>query len=240
MKDQRRFSLIKALILTMLLAMGLGTFVNKVHSAEYSSGYRMGQLTKFSIKGYVNKSGEGQLSMGREGTPYIKSCGKDCKKRINPWHFSTTVGNGNKVNKFSGEYVVIGYEQVKLNNPLIYSTDYRVKTIAPVDKSINLGNGLITAVPGGSKSQGFRVGRIVKASQKGHISKTYEIIVQVGNSGNQYKHMSTKSKELYSYATTVLKSAKKVKVLYTERGLLQFSMDDTKYQVYGIELLKDI
>lgn len=235
--NQERFNWMITIYLLLITAI---LWMPHVQAGEYSSGYRMGQLTKFSIKGHFTKSGEGQLSMGREGTPYIKSCGKDCKKRINPWHFSTTEENAPKVNKYSGQYVVIGYEQVRMNNPLKYSTDYRVKYVAPVDKTIDLGNGLVTAVPGGSKSKGFRVGRIVKASQKGHLTKTYEIIVQVGNSGNQYKHMSTKSKELFAYATTVLKTAKKVKVLYTERGLLQFSMDDSKYQVYGIELLQDI
>ena len=209
----------------------------------YSDGYRMGQLTKFSIKGHFTKSGEGQLSMGREGSYYEKctGSGKDrtCK-RINPWGFSTTSKRASEVNALSGRYVVIKYGEVTVNNPLKYSTKYRVKNISGVDKTISLGSGLVKKESKGTKSKGFRIGRIVKVSRKGHFNKTYEMILQVGNSGNQYKHMSIQAKDMYEYAINVLKSAKKVKVLYTERGMLQLSVNDSKYLVYGIEIPEDI
>ena len=181
--------------------------------------------------------------MGREGSFYerCRGTGKDRKcRRINPWSFSAEPTNAGSINQYSGQYVVINYREVQVNNPLKYSTAYRVVDVSPVDKSIDLGKGFVAPVPGGSKSKGFRIGRIVKASRKGHLSKTYELIVQVGNAGNQYKHMSTKNKQVFDFAIKALKSAKKVKVLYTERGLLQFSMDDTRYQLYGIETLQDI
>lgn len=238
--NQNRFNFFVALMLVFITSF---LITSKVYSSDYSEGYRMGRLNKFSLKGNFVKSGEGELSMGREGSFYEKCSGsgkeRNCK-RINPWKFSTEPTGVSKVNPFSGKYVVIQYRQVRLNNPLKYSTDYRVKDIYPVNKSIRLGKGYVGSVPGGTKSEGFRTGRVVKASSKGHISKTYEIIIQIGNSGNQYKHMSTKDPKLFEFAIKTLKSAKQVKLLYTERGLLQFSMDDTKYQLYGIEPLEDI
>lgn len=243
MKNQKGFSLIELIIGIALMAVLCIWGASKAQGAGYSNGYRMGQLTKFSMKGHFVKSGEGQLSMGREGSFYERCNGsgkeRTCK-RINPWAFSADSKKAPHINALSGKYVVIKYSQVQLNNPLKYSTSYRVEEITPVDKSIDLAKGFIATLPTGSKSKGFRVGRIVKASIKGNFTKTYEIVMQVGNSGNQYKHMSTKYIEIYNLAIKALRSAKKIKVLYTERGLLQFSMDDTKYQVYGIETLEDI
>jgi hypothetical protein len=61
---------------------------------------------------------------------------------------------------------------------------------------------------GGSKSDGFRTGRIVKASTKGAFNKSFEVTIQIGNSGGLYFPMSALSKEMYECAIQNLKSAK--------------------------------
>lgn len=239
--NQNRFNWMVTIYLLLIIGI---LWMPHAH-ASYSDGYRMGQLTKFSVKGLMTKSGEGQLSMGREGTPLVKyySCGdkgKKCKKVINPWYFSSTTSKSKSLNALAGEYVVIEYNQATINNPLAYNTDYRVKNVYKVDKSIDLGDGYEVSKFGGDKSAGFRIGRIVKASSKGHIKKTYELIVQVGNSGNQYKHMSTSDKKMYDYAIKVLKSAQKVKLFYAERAFYQVSWNNTGYEIYKIQPLSDI
>ena len=76
---------------------GLGTF---------SEGYRIGEITKFSVKGMFTKSGEGQMLMGRESTPYIirYDCGdgETCKKTINPWYFSSTPAKKSFISPIAG------------------------------------------------------------------------------------------------------------------------------------------
>lgn len=65
--------------LTSTFAAGLG--------GEFSHGYRLGQVTKFSVKGIVNKSGEGQMLIGRESTPFCFPADKEtgAQKCLNPW-----------------------------------------------------------------------------------------------------------------------------------------------------------
>lgn len=206
----------------------------------FSDGYRMGQLSKFSVKGLMMKSGEGQLLLGRESTPYqvTYKCGEStCKKTINPWYFSADPSQASQINPHAGEYVVIHYNQARIKSPA-YDTDYMVADISPVTREFNLT--CVDKAASGSKSKGFRIGRIVKASRKGQISKTYEIMIQVGNAGNQFKHMSIESPETYECAVEALKSAKKVKIHYKEAYLHNPFGQDTGYNVLKIEPLSDI
>ena len=209
----------------------------------YSEGYRMGQVTKFSVKGWATKSGEGQMLMGREGTPYAihstDSDGHTTKKVINPWYFSANVNKKNAINEFAGEYAWIRYEQAQIKNPLAYDTDYMVKEIAGPTRT-EMTRPCNDPSASGSRSEGFRVGRIVKASSKGHLSKSFEIIIQVGNSGNQFKNMSISSPALYNCAVGVLKSGKKVKVEYVESHFHNPLGSDTSYSVKSINPLSDL
>lgn len=212
---------------------GLGT---------YSEGYRMGQITKFSVKGLMTKSGEGQMLMGREGTPYIiygkDSDGNTTKRVINPWYFSAEISQADKINEFSGEYAWIRYEQAQIRNFISYDTDYMVKEIDKPTKEEPVE--CIDRKADGSKSEGFRVGRIVKASKKGHLSDSYEIIIQVGNSGNQFKHMSIISPDMFQCAVDTLKSGKKVKIEYSQSFFHNPLGQDSSYNVKSIAPLSDI
>lgn len=213
---------------------GFGTF---------SQGYRMGQLSKFSVKGIAVKSGEGQLLMGREGTPYVivstDSEGNETKKTINPWYFSAPSSKQNEVSQYAGEYVWVSYNQAHIQNPLQYDTDYLLTSIQPVsreypDVSCEMEE------PSGAKSDGFRVGRIVKISQKGTVAKSFEAMIQIGNAGNQFKNMSVESAEMFNCAVSFLKSGMKVKIFYNESLLRNPLNRDTSYYIWKISPLEDI
>ncbi len=92
----------------------------------------------------------------------------------------------------------------------------------------------------GSKSAGERVGRIVKASNKGTVSKSWEIMIQIGNSGNQFKNMSISDDEaLYNCAVRYLKAGQKVKIGYDESHVnLNVFGRDTNYDLIKIEPIK--
>lgn len=211
----------------------------------YSEGYRMGVVSKLSKKGIINKSLEGQLLMGREGTPYIKtySCGsgkekKICKETINPWYFSGLEEIYHKVKLYAGEYVWVKYKEAHFNTGVNYDTPYIIEKIDNVTRTYpQISN--CSERGNGSKSKGFRMGRIVKASLKGALVNTYEITIQVGNSGNQFKNMSIKTKKMFECSLEYLKSGKKVKIEYKE-SIVNLSLRDTNYIVTNIEALKDI
>ena len=204
--------------------------------AGYSDGFRMGSIDKVSKKGMVVKSIEGQMLMGREGTPYVKGNGED-KKVVNPWYFSAEDKMFQKLHD-AGGYVWVEYSQSHVNLGLKYDTDYLVTKVRPVTRK-NPTNCNVKIDGVGMKSKGKRSGRIVKTSRKGRVAKTYEIIIQVGNSGNKFKHMSITDKRLYACAISALKSAKKVDVYYTESHI-NTSLRDTSYTVTKIATQDDI
>lgn len=214
---------------------------------EYSKGYRIGQIPKFSIKGLMFKSGEGQMLVGNESTPLVitstDSDGNTYRKVINPWYFSVSdKAMQAEIQKVVGDYVVIGYTQAKIKSPTV-DTDYEVTSVEGLSKSPNK-TCEASSWSSGSKSSGVRVGRIVKASLRGTFSNSWEITIQQGNSGNQFKAMSiSKDKSLYDCAVAYLKSGKKVKITYDQSHLnLEKFMGtrDTSYDIVKIEPVKGL
>lgn len=234
-----------------LTGMLLGVFLVTANAyaggiGNYSNGWRMGSIDKFSVKGLFTKSGEGQMLMGRESSPYqITSGSGDSKttKIINPWYFSSSSSYEHLWSKLSnivGSYVVIKYSQSHFK-ALNVDTDYEVLSIEKPTKHFDE---ICTAKTynKGSNSLGTRAGRIVKASVKGTVSNSYEIMLQQGNAGNQFKNMSISSdKSLYNCAIRALKSAKKVKITYNESIInLDIFGRNTAYDIVQIEPVDDI
>lgn len=240
--------IVKGIIATLALAISSVSIADVVNTSAtdgagvgiYSTGYRMGMISQFSVTGMLNKTGEGQMLMGRMSSPYIKTrkCGEGdtCTETINPWYFSMDKNDAHHMQPYTGEYVWVGYNQAQVKSPL-YDTDYLITQIGDIQpKEISV---CVDPNADGSRSEGVRVGRIVKTSMRGHISKTGEILIQQGNAGNQFKNLSI-SDSIYDCAVTALKSAKKVKVHYAQSWLRNPLSSDTTYAVTKIEAIKDI
>lgn len=207
----------------------------------YSTGYRMGMVSKFSVKGMFSKTGEGQLLMGREGTPYIiryKCSDGTCSRRVNPWYFSMSERDSRLMVPYSGEYVWVKYNQAQIKSPM-YDTSYLITQIGDIDRQSQVQTCVDPSAANGGKSDGVRVGRIVKISMKGHLSKTGELMMQVGNAGNQFKNMSI-TNSMFECGVKTLKTAKKVKVHYRESWFHNPFSSDTTYSVWKIEPISDI
>lgn len=200
---------------------------------DFSHGFRMGQLVKFSVKGLINKSGEGQLLMGNESTTWVKGTGDD-KKTMNPWSFSAEKKMYNPLKGAEGTYVWIEYDQSNIYNPMARNTDYNVTAVQKVQPELAPKEECVDPAAKGKYSEGARVGRIVKVSTKGTVNKSYEIIVQVGNAGGVFHEMTIQSENVYNCAINWVKSGKKVKVDYRQR-LFTFGITrDTSYDVSRI------
>jgi len=211
---------------------------------DYSNGYRIGMLTKFSVKGLMFKSGEGQMLMGRESTPYVYWKGSGDSRRkvtVNPWYFSSTSKNiQRKLMENIGTYVVLKYKQSHVKMPNV-DTDYEIVDVGLPTRSF----GKVCVAKNyhkGHKSEGARVGRIVKLSEKGTMFNSYELIVQQGNSGNQFKNMSLPNdKNMFNCALAALKSGKMVKVTYSQSIVnLDIIGRSTSYDAIRIEEVGDL
>lgn len=211
----------------------------------YSKGVRMGQLTKFSVRGLFIESAEGELLAGNESTPLKVPyrCGENtCHRSINPWLFSADNTNASimeTLKKSVGQYVVLKYEQKNINNPFAYSTGYRITSATLVDQSITPSACQAPeSASGGSRSDGERVGRIIKVSDKGILSKTWEVTMQVGNSGSQFHQMSVNDVKTANCLLTWLKSGKKVSVTYNQSYIYNPLTQETSYQLIKVEAIK--
>ena len=182
--------------------------------------------------------------MGRESVPYIKTWtdtdGKVHRKVINPWYFSSTNKKlWPKINAYKGQYVIMEYKQAHIKLPNV-DTDYEILNIEPIHEKLNKVCRAKNYIKG-SKSEGFRVGRIVKASSKGTLVNSYEIMLQVGNSGSQFKNLSITDPDLFKCAVDYLKAGQKVTITYSESIInLNLLSRETKYDVISIEPIRDL
>lgn len=233
----------KKILVASLLALSVNAMASGV--GEYSTGYRMGQITKSSVKGLMMKSVESQMLMGSESTPLVRtktdSEGKPYQVTINPWYFSSPDLSMMKVlEPLVGEYAVIQYKQYHLSAPNV-DTDYEVVNVLPIAEPMNK-TCTAQSYHDGMKSGGIRVGRIVKASTKGVLVNSYEIMMQQGNAGNQFKNMSISSDPaLYECAVQFLKAGQKVKVHYSQSIVnLDLLGRNTSYDIVKIEPVKGL
>ncbi|MFA6028421.1 MAG: hypothetical protein WC969_01070 [Elusimicrobiota bacterium] len=200
---------------------------------SYSDGYRMGVLSKFSVKGMFKKSGEGELLLGQDSSVAYDGTGDD-RKMINPWAFSSDESQAPDIQKYRGQFVVVKYHQVQIPDFTQRETDYNLVEIAPVDTTAKPKTACESDVKG-RDSEGFRVARIVKASYKGLNKKSYEIMLQVGGSGNEFQEMSVSSEEMYQCALSWLKSGGKATVWYRESFFFNPLERNTGYDIAKIE-----
>lgn len=97
-----------------------------------SNGVRIGVIQKFSHKGLINDSWEGELAM--QG---YQSTGGDHPTMSNTWEFSVednqTVIDAITKAQESGHRVKLTYRQVVCNGGLHFDTDYRILKVEPLD-----------------------------------------------------------------------------------------------------------
>ena len=231
------FGLSMAVLVLVVSAILFGIF-NHAQAADYSEGYRMGVVTKFSSKGFISKSWEGQMLLGRDGSPYSVKTEKGTVE-VNPWRFSADNSTSAAIQAKAGDYVWIKYTEDYISKSITKDTPYTVIDIQSVTRKAPVEFCLSAkATPG--KSDGLRVGRIVKMSSKGTVMKSNEILFQMGNSGNQFKAMSISDIEIAKCAIDFLKSGQSVKIFYTQSAFNTGLFDDTSYNIYRIEVLKDL
>lgn len=116
----------KRIILAAVLTLSLAFSAPAMADDCYSSGVRTGSIQKFSQKGMISKSWEGELV--QEG---IRTTTSPEGKRglTNVWKFSVTDARvAAKIDEavFNGKDVAVKYCQSLIRNPLTQNTSYNV------------------------------------------------------------------------------------------------------------------
>lgn len=204
----------------------------------YSEGYRMGRITKMSIKGMIVDSGEGELMMGKDSdvwATYTKdSNGKQIANVRNPWAFSTSKSAAPTIMNYQGKYVWVKYQESMVGVP---SRDTKYSIIEINNVTRQPASCKAVTNDGGLKSNGTRTGRIVKASLKGNVMKTWEVTIHMG--GKNFIDMSISDEGMYNCAVEWLKSGKEVNLHYVQKAW-NVSFDETDYRVIKIEGADDL
>ena len=212
---------------------------NQTGAGTYSVGYMAGQLTKASVPPHwFLGSMEGELNMGRNGSPYIR---QSDEKMINPRKFSGVMDEISLYQPFVEKNVVIEYHESKANYSTRHETRYMALRIYPQSGSSIFGSDSTyfdifddpNDEPNASES-GVRVGRITKISEKGMWAKTWEVTIQMGNEGNQFKHLSVNDDRMYKVLVEALKSGLQYKIHTTEL-LIGLTFNSTNYAIWKLE-----
>lgn len=208
----------------------------------YSDGWRLGELNKFSLRGLAVRTAEGDLMLGKDSSRRIETV-DGVQRVLNPWSFSATdevfEAYQTRSAALRGQLVAVKYRQVYLRAiAFTYETDYIVEEIRAVEPALASGS---YAVPGfqpnerSFRSDGDRVGRIVKVTEKGNVFKTWEATIQVGNAGNEFVDVSILDRGMFEAATRFLQSGRRCAFFYSVGMMRNPLARDTVYELRMIE-----
>ncbi len=201
----------------------------------YSEGCQQGMLTKFSPRGWVFSTGEGEMMMGRDSSVWTVRVGEQDVVR-NPRAFSAPVEDVQTYRPLAGRNVVACYRQLYVwLHTMDGDTDYRLTSMNQIDASIptpecRAGGGVAPTRSTG----GFRTGLITKASERGRFVGSYEITVQEGSSGNRFHDMSITDKALYDCAMAYLRAGRTVTITYDDAPIRNPLARETSYRVTAL------
>lgn len=128
MKTRSAFTLIELLICIAIVGILAALVIGGTGGCSVSDGTRVGTITKFSKKGLMVKSWEGEMVLG--GVRAAIQGGTVA----NNWQF--TVLNSElapKVEALIGKEVRVKYHQVWIHNPVTRDTSYEVLAIEEVN-----------------------------------------------------------------------------------------------------------
>lgn len=114
--------------LILVIFIVLAALVYWKYFFTYSEGYRAGLLQKFSRKGVVFKTYEGEMILSS-----VRS-NRDIAIASEKFFFSVkTEGVANKLNQLQGEYIVVYYREKNGVLPWVGETRYLVDSVKIVD-----------------------------------------------------------------------------------------------------------
>ena len=189
-------------------------------------GFVMGQLSKIRFEGNTGKIIQGTIFLGKESEARRSRSGKHSNQPRdairNPVRFCAESRWTNRLDEILGEYVVVQFKTPKKSSLIQcdgdmelldayritkenYRFDYSEWNNIPSANSLNFGRIEIV------------VGRIVSAIESGKHLISREIIVQEGNSGDNFISLKIDHEDLFNFAVHCLQFGTRVKVYHGEK-----------------------
>ena len=205
----------------------------------YNHGYVMGELNKVDLIGLNRQVVAGEVSIGNISFSGGNDLGNDLRGNYvlnNPWGFCGDQELYEKLIDHIGEFVVIEYKTPKKSSLLQCQSNNEFVGIYPVSRSnpsrlVHESSKINIA----GKPYGVSVGRIVNAQKSDKYNNNWSVVIQIGNSGNEFRYLQIVDSELYEFALDCLGSATKVKLYYVGRIQGVNSADRGASYVWKIE-----
>ena len=206
-------------LMLFCLSCGSGLSANSLFVNNH--GYVLGELNKVDLIGPNRHIVTGEVSIGNnsfhEGNDIRNELNGD-NILINPWSFCGTQDFYENLLDRMGEFVVIEYRTPKKSSLLQCQSMYEIVGLYPVTRSNP--SSLVresTKITIAGKPFGVSVGRIVNAQKSGKYNDYWSIVIQVGNSGNDFRYLQIIDSELYAFALDCLSTGTKVKLYHVEQ-----------------------
>jgi len=171
----------------------------------------------------------------------------------NPWNFSTLN---------AGLYeTYLGFQNLQFTPVLIYYVSpifsfsraitntsnfvegiYSINPSLDIPKSYKVPSYDLPIAGTFNKDRGFKEGRIVTASLDHYVRKSFEVTLQEGPYGNNFRRMSVSDQEMFDFIVKAMLTGKMVRVEYVkitdiENEILRIGKSyDTPYRVVSLEV----
>jgi hypothetical protein len=183
----------------------------------------------------------------------IDQANQQCFVLNNPWHFSTLQSGIYQrylsLHDVQSTPVLVYYvSPIVALSHVITSTDNFIEGVYATNPNLNLPKSYripSSEIPIAERlnvDHGFVEGRVVTASLEHYIRKSFEVTIQEGPYGNNFRRMSVSDQTMFDYIVSAMLTAKMVRVEYLkitsfENSLLRIGRYyDTPYQVVGLEI----
>ena len=223
----------------VLFCVSYGSGLSATPIFVYNHGYVMGELNGVDFIGLNRKIVTGEVSIGNNSF----GGGNDARDVFrgdyvlqNPWSFCGDQEVYEKLVAHIGEFAVIEYRTPKKSSLLQCQSTNEIVEIYPVSRGKP--SSLVresTKITMSGKPYGVSVGRIVNAQQSDRHGEHWSVVIQVGNSGNDFRYLQIVDSDLYAFALDCLVSATKVKLYHVEQIHGTTRPDRSESYVWRIE-----
>jgi hypothetical protein len=221
---------------------------------DVARGYYLGSVTRAANQGALWNTFEATFLIGAHspvGIIYDNNCLHDilkthdrkakCEIGLNPWTFSSF--NTNYKNYFERYPGLILLRYVQRHFSPVLESHNIIREAFTVDSTIKLPQTKME-VPDliVSYSTGYINGRVVRASLEGVARRTYELIIQGGDGGDHFYHMSVVHKNLFKFTVKAMLTGRPLRIhyerLYSAQAAIRRALGyDTNYRVIGVQVL---
>ena len=205
----------------MLCCMAYSSGVSATPLFVYNHGYVMGELNKVDFIGPNRRIIAGEVSIGNNSF----NAGNNFRDEFrgdyvlnSPWNFCGDQEFYQKLVGPIGEFVVIEYKTPKKSSLLQCPAKNEILAVYPI--AHNKPSNVVlesTKISIAGKPYGVSVGRIVNAQKSDKHGENWSVVIQVGNSGNDFRYLQIVDSDIYALALDCLSSATKVKLYHVER-----------------------